>query len=59
MTEFLVTLAAGFTGYLLARRLVSRRLRFVDAVQSRFGSMLHAVDHQQHGGQRHRCAEQV
>jgi hypothetical protein len=36
MIAFLITLAAGFTGYLLARRFVSRRLRFVDAVQSRF-----------------------
>ena len=43
MTEFLVTLAAGFTGYLLARRLVSRRLRFVDAVQSRFAPRVAAV----------------
>ena len=43
MTEFLVTLAAGFAGYLLARRFVSRRLRFVDAVQSRFAPLVAAV----------------
>jgi hypothetical protein len=36
MTEFFLTLAAGLIGYLLARRFVSRRLRFVDAVQSWF-----------------------
>ena len=36
MTEFFVTLGVGLAGYLLARRFVSRRLRFVDAVQSRF-----------------------
>ena len=40
MTAFFVTLAAGFIGYLLARRFVSRRLRFVDAVQSRFAPLL-------------------
>ncbi len=39
MTELFVTLAAGIAGYLLARRLVSRRLRFVDAVQSRFAPL--------------------
>ena len=32
----LLTFAAGLGGYLLARNFVSRRLRFVDAVQSRF-----------------------
>jgi hypothetical protein len=36
MTELFVTLAAGVAGYLLARRFVIHRLRFVDAVQSRF-----------------------
>ena len=40
MTEFFVTLAAGLIGYLLARRFVSRRLRFVDAVQSRFAPLV-------------------
>ena len=43
MNEFFITLAAGFVGYLLARRFVSRRLRFVDAVQSRFAPLLAAV----------------
>jgi ABC-type Co2+ transport system permease subunit len=43
MNEFFVALAAGFAGYLLARRFVSRRLRFVDAVQSRFAPLFAAV----------------
>ena len=43
MNAFFVTLAAGFVGYLLARRFVSRRLRFVDAVQSRFAPLVAAV----------------
>ena len=43
MNEFFVTFAAGLAGYLLARRLVSRRLRFVDAVQSRFAPLVAAV----------------
>lgn len=43
MNEFFVTLAAGLVGYLLARRFVSRRLRFVDAVQSRFAPLAAAV----------------
>ncbi|HEX2217927.1 MAG TPA: hypothetical protein VHG35_03940 [Gemmatimonadales bacterium] len=43
MNEFYVTLAAGLIGYLLARRFVSRRLRFVDAVQSRFAPFVAAV----------------
>jgi hypothetical protein len=43
MTEFAMTLAAGLIGYLLARRFVSRRLRFVDAVQSRFAPLAAAV----------------
>ena len=34
--EFLLTLAAGIGGYLLAREFVGRRLRFVDAAQSIF-----------------------
>lgn len=43
MNEFFVTVAAGLTGYLLARRLVSRRLRFVDAVQARFAPLVAAI----------------
>jgi hypothetical protein len=43
MNEFFVTLAAGLVGYLLARRFVSRRLRFVDAVQSRLAPLVAAV----------------
>ncbi len=43
MTAFFVTLVAGFAGYLLARRFVSRRLRFVDAVQSRFAPLVAAL----------------
>jgi hypothetical protein len=43
MTELFVTLAAGIAGYLLARRLVSRRLRFVDAVQSRVAPLVAAL----------------
>jgi hypothetical protein len=39
MIEFFVTLAAGLAGYLLARRFVSHRLRYVDAVQSRFAPL--------------------
>ena len=40
MTFLLVTLVAGLAGYHLARRFVSRRLRFVDAVQSWFAPPL-------------------
>ena len=43
MNEFFITLAAGFAGYLIARRFVSRRLRFVDAIQSRFAPLVAAV----------------
>ena len=43
MNEFYITLAAGLIGYLFARRFVSRRLRFVDAVQSRFAPFVAAV----------------
>ena len=43
MTEFLVTFAAGLVGYLMARRFVSRRLRFVDAVQSRLAPLVAAL----------------
>ncbi len=30
----LITIAAGLTGFLIARRFVSRRLRFIDAIYS-------------------------
>ena len=43
MTAFFVTLAAGLIGFLTARRFVSRRLRFVDAVQSRFAPLAAAL----------------
>ena len=43
MTEFFVTLGVGLAGYLLARRFVRRRLRFVDAVQSRFAPPVAAL----------------
>jgi hypothetical protein len=43
MPEFFITFAAGLVGYLMARRLVSRRLRFVDAVQSRFAPLVAAL----------------
>jgi hypothetical protein len=43
MPEFFVAFAAGLTGYVVARRLVSRRLRFVDAVQSRFAPLVAAL----------------
>jgi hypothetical protein len=43
MNEFFVALAAGLVGYLIARRFVSRRLRFVDAVQSRFAPLVATV----------------
>ncbi|HYC33496.1 MAG TPA: hypothetical protein VEB59_14505 [Gemmatimonadales bacterium] len=34
--SLLLTIAAGLGGYILARNFVIRRLRFVDAAQSRF-----------------------
>jgi hypothetical protein len=34
--SLLLTLAAGLIGYILSRNFVRRRLRFVDAAQSRF-----------------------
>jgi hypothetical protein len=34
MLEFLITMAAGAIGFILARNFVRRRLRFVDAVHS-------------------------
>ena len=36
MLELLLSLAAGFGGYLMARNFVARRLRFVDAIHSRW-----------------------
>ena len=43
MYEFFIALAGGLIGYLIARRFVSRRLRFVDAVQSRFAPLAAAL----------------
>ena len=36
----LLTIAAGLAGYFVARRLVNRRLRFVDAVRSRWAPLV-------------------
>jgi hypothetical protein len=36
MPELILTLTAGFVGYLMARNFVARRLRFVDAIHSRW-----------------------
>ena len=38
--SLLLTVAAGLAGYLLARSFVRRRLRFVDAAQSRFAPLV-------------------
>jgi hypothetical protein len=43
MIELFVTLAAGWVGFLVARRFVSRRLRFVDAAQSRLAPLVAAL----------------
>lgn len=43
MIEALLTLAAGIAGYILARRFVHRRLRFVDAVQSRLAPLVAGI----------------
>jgi CHASE2 domain-containing sensor protein len=40
MIPLLIMLAAGITGYVLARNFVRRRLRFVDAVYSPFAPLL-------------------
>jgi hypothetical protein len=40
MLRILITLVTGLGGYLLAREFVSRRLRFVDAVQSPFAPLI-------------------
>jgi hypothetical protein len=36
MLELILTVTAGFVGYLMARNFVARRLRFVDAIHSRW-----------------------
>ena len=36
MLELLLTLTVGFGGYLMARNFVAHRLRFVDAIHSRW-----------------------
>ncbi|MBA2457591.1 MAG: hypothetical protein H0V43_01395 [Gemmatimonadales bacterium] len=43
MIELVLTLAAGLGGYLLARGFVRRRLRFVDAAQSRFAPYIAGI----------------
>jgi hypothetical protein len=43
MIEVLLILAAGIGGYLLARGFVRRRLRFVDAAQSRFAPFVAGI----------------
>ena len=43
MTRLLLSIAAGLLGYLIARRFVSRRLRFVDAVQSPFAPIVAGI----------------
>jgi len=43
MIEALLTLTAGIGGYLLARTFVSRRLRFVDAAQSRLAPLVAGI----------------
>ena len=43
MIPLALTLAAGLAGYLFARSFVHHRLRFVDAVQSRFAPLVAAV----------------
>lgn len=40
MVELLLTLIAGLAGYFVARNFVSRRLRFVDAIQSPFAPLV-------------------
>lgn len=43
MIEALLILAAGIGGYLIARGFVRRRLRFVDAAQSRLAPLVAGV----------------
>ena len=40
MLQLLLTVVAGFAGYLLARNFVRNRLRFVDAAQSRWAPLV-------------------
>ena len=40
MVQLLLTLAAGFAGYLMSRNFVRSRLRFVDAVQSTWAPLI-------------------
>jgi hypothetical protein len=40
MLELLLTITAGAIGFILARNFVRRRLRFVDAVHSRWAPLL-------------------
>jgi hypothetical protein len=43
MFGILLVLAAGISGYLMARKFVHRRLRFVDAVQSPFAPVVAGI----------------
>jgi hypothetical protein len=43
MIQLLLTLAAGLGGYLMARKFVQRRLRFVDAIQSPYAPIVAGV----------------
>jgi hypothetical protein len=43
MFEALLTLVAGIGGYILARSFVRRRLRFVDAAQSRLAPLVAGI----------------
>jgi hypothetical protein len=40
MPHLLIALAAGIAGFILARRFVRRRLRFVDAIHSPFAPLI-------------------
>jgi hypothetical protein len=40
MLQLLILIGAGAIGFILARNFVRRRLRFVDAVQSRFAPLI-------------------
>ena len=43
MIRLLIPMAAGITGYLLTRKFVARRLRFVDAAQSALAPLVAGV----------------
>ncbi len=43
MLHALLTISAGLFGYFLARNFVRRRLRFVDAVQSRLAPIISGI----------------